>query len=133
MSPRWLYWPAAASAGPDLSISGTTDSSNGTDNDPTVSPSVAGLLSFQVVEGSRVTIRFEDAGAGDNGVTERNNFIATYPDFSDVVLIYNGTTYTATNFRWDTSLSQARISQTYFDAFPSTADAGHAYTFELTL
>jgi hypothetical protein len=133
MSPRWLHWPAAAPAGPDLSISGTTDNVSGTDNDPTVSPSVAGLLSFQVVAGNRVTIRFEDVGGGDGGVTERDNFIATYPNGSDVVLVYDGTTYTATNITWTTSLSQARILQSEFDAFPSTTDTGHLYSFSLTL
>lgn len=133
MSPRWLHWPAAAVGGPDLTISGTTDNSNGTDTDPTVSPSVSGLLSFQVVAGSRVTIRFEDAGAGDGGVTERDNFVAAYPNGSDVSLTYNGTTYTATSLTWTTTLAQARINAAEFDAFPATTDAGHSYTFELTL
>ena len=128
MSPRWLHWPAAASAGPDLTISGVTDASNGTDNDPVVLPADPDLVSLQVLASSRLIIRFVD-------ITARNSFISAYPNGSSVSLVYDGTTFTYSSITWSTFDVQARLNAGDWDgsSFPSSTAAGDAYTFELTL
>ena len=125
--PSWLHWPDVG-GGPDLTISGITDATNGTDNDPVASPSVTGLSSFRTFAGTRIIISFDSE-------VNRNAFVGAYPDGSSVVFTYNGTEYTASSISWDTAsiITQARLEASNFLSFPASVGNGHSYSFDLTL
>jgi hypothetical protein len=94
MSPRWLYWPAAAAGGiggAELwSVTGPGSTTNFSGNDPsdtncgfTFSATPDGVIGFQMDEDDRLLIQFNSSGA-------RTAFVATYPPTTGLAIVSTG-------------------------------------------
>jgi len=129
--PNVQFIPAVA-AGADQIIEGTFDGGSGTggaiDNDPSSTPTVTGLVSV-IARGTsgqnRINIQFSTSSDGDA-------FQSSYPDGSSCVLIYLGTTYTASSYTWVDLGTTLRLQGTDFDAFPSAFSTSQNYRLEFT-